>query len=768
MTTAVAVAIRASAGNVVQEMVGGHGNNSIQVHAGDSISLNISPGSVLSYIRLGNDLLIQLADGQYIRFVDWFGHDGVPQGQLYLSSDGMMSEIRFTGENHGVLTAENCLAPYSEDWQALNGLRFDCRDPLVGVAVSGHGAMVGSAVSPALLGVGVAVVGGAVMLSGKGGTAEASPDLYSRTIDGGGTSTTVTLDTADSGIRLSGSGVPGEMVTVAIGSSTQATTVGADGRWTVQFPASGLPEDGTYIASATFLGDGNPTTVIGGSFTIDLNAPPITVTEGFESTGSILNILQYSAGVTLSGTTEPGAALNVTLGVPGQPGAVARAALVNPDGTWSVTFTSAEVAGGERRQVVTITSTDRYGQSSTRTEAILLDTIPPPLDLNHVAGDNLINRSEAGSVIVISGTATPGSEIRLQIEGVQGSTRVTANALGEWTHSLLPGTFPEGVYSRQVTVSTTDLAGNETIVTRRLGIDTIAPSFASSDFRAETGADAVLNAQEREAGLPISGWAEAGVTVVVTMNGHNRTAIAGADGRWSVTFSADQIPKGEIASVPFSVIARDEAGNTSGPFTSSFALDTIAPNVPVLLETQDGSGGMRGISTTNTGDIYNLYRIDASGGAVRLSATVTQDSIYDETVYRFLPGQLVPDGSYLIIANQDTAGNAANTLVINSKTTGATVDLGREGLRDFDISTIDLTRAPDARLTISAQQLEDLVGPDKRLFINGESSDHVTLQHVTHVQENVLVNGQLYDIYTLGSSGAQVLLEDDLSRMVLS
>jgi len=256
MTTAVATAIRSSAGDVVLGMIGGDSHNSLQTHAGDMISLNIAPGSVLSYVKQGNDLVIQLTDGQTIRLIDWFGRDSIPLGQLYLSSDGMMTEIHFTGERHGVLIAESCVAPYSDDWHELNGLRFDCSDPLVGTAISGHGSLVGLTFSPAHMGLGFALVGGAVLLGGKGGSDPAQPEPHSRTIDGSGTATTVTLSTADAGIKLSGSGEPGEAVTVAIGSSAQTTQVGPDGRWIVRFAAPSLPEDGSYLATATFSGGG--------------------------------------------------------------------------------------------------------------------------------------------------------------------------------------------------------------------------------------------------------------------------------------------------------------------------------------------------------------------------------------------------------------------------------------------------------------------------------------------------------------------------------
>jgi hypothetical protein len=215
-----------------------------------------------------------------------------------------------------------------------------------------------------------------------------------------------------------------------------------------------------------------------------------------------------------------------------------------------------------------------------------------------------------------------------------------------------------------------------------------------------------------------------------------------------------------------SVTATDTAGNVSGPFTQTFDIDTIAPSTPTVIAAEDVAGGYRAITTTNTNDIYTFSRVDATGAAQSVSAQESQTFRRED---RFDFATDIPDGSYLVINTRDLAGNEANTLFIKNTATGVSVDLTREGLANFDLSAIDLTRAPDARLTISAQQLEALTGPDQQLIVKGESTDQVTLRNVTREEHNVrdAVTGQVYDIYTLGDSGARILLEDDVSRTVL-
>ena len=240
--------------------------------------------------------------------------------------------------------------------------------------------------------------------------------------------------------------------------------------------------------------------------------------------------------------------------------------------------------------------------------------------------------------------------------------------------------------------------------------------------------------------------------------------MAGSDGRWSVAFTSAQLPDDELRGVTATVTATDPAGNSS-THVATFDIDTIAPNTPTVIEAQDVAGALRGLTTVATTDIYTFHRIDATGAPILLTTTKEYDPQYREDEFRF-QNTTVPDGSYLVINTADAAGNDANTLFIKNTETGVDVVLSRQGLQNFDLSAIDLTRAPDAQLTISESQLLQLTGPDQTLLIKGESTDRVTLQGVTGVRDDVTINGAVYDIYTLGSHGATVLLEDDVTRVV--
>ena len=107
---------------------------------------------------------------------------------------------------------------------------------------------------------------------------------------------------------------------------------------------------------------------------------------------------------------------------------------------------------------------------------------------------------------------------------------------------------------------------------------------------------------------------------------------------------------------------------------------------------------------------------------------------------------------------EDAAGNESSTLYLRNSTGPVEVDLAREGLQEFDFGTINLSAA-DATLSISEAQVMALTGADKQLTIVGGTDDVVNLAGVTAVTDT----GDGFRLYSLGSAGASVLIEDDVT-----
>lgn len=155
------------------------------------------------------------------------------------------------------------------------------------------------------------------------------------------------------------------------------------------------------------------------------------------------------------------------------------------------------------------------------------------------------------------GTAEANATITLTIDGNRYTT--TANVDGTWTipltHALTDGDY-------HYTVTATDSAGNTTSSTATITIDTTAPDYLTGglDIASETGA--VGSHLTNQATPTFSGATESGATVTLMINGKTYTAIAGDNGKWSIT-----LPEGgKLAdgSYPYTITVTDASGNVSG------------------------------------------------------------------------------------------------------------------------------------------------------------------------------------------------------------
>lgn len=1044
MVKAVNFIVRDVAGGLGRGSIAGDGvGNVLPMGSGEDVSLNLTRSQVAAYSREGGDLIVTLTDERQLRLQGFFDANPGQPNQLFLSANGQIAEVYLTDAGGGTLYAAYAATETWDKYSALDALRFDDSDAVAVVAGSGDDATGMAGFIPGLLGGsgllwgGAAVVGGATLIGGGGG-GRANP-----TVDNATGSYTLTTNTVNPTMTVSGTGEPGDAVKVTVGGKEQTTTIGTDGKWAVTFPTTGLPADGTHEAVVVVTQPGGPSVTLDGpTFVIDLTPPAVAVTAGTEKAGDVENAAEYADGVTLSGTGEPGASISVVIG------SATRTTTVSSTGTWSVTFPTTQVQGGEYTTTVTVTATDALGNRTVITERVVIDTVPNPLAVNPVTADNTVNAAEAQAGFAVTGTTVPGASVTVTIGTV--TQTVTATATGTWSATFAAGTVSPGEYDATVTARTTDAAGNVSTTTHTMRVDTatavtltgpvagddivsateaaggvtltgtaqagaslvigwgtstltttagadgrwsvtvpsgsISPgeygttvtvtatdavgnsattnravrvdtiatvsidavqagdntvsgaeraggvtltgraeagatvvvsidgasrtvtatqsgawsaTFAASDLPQGTGqatitaratdaagnsasatqalaydtevrpltaatstpgadrvlnaaeaagglvvtgtvepgstvsvrlnsgaarsasvaadgswtvtlppgdipagesngtltisatdrfgntgsltetlaidtvvrsfaltggpigGDGVLNAAEVAAGLPLRGTAEPGASVVVTLSsGATRTATADSAGNWSLTFGAADLPTGERA-VTATVTATDRAGNTA-TLTENFRVDTVAPGSPEVVSFSRDANGLRAIGTEATDDLYSFTRIDAGGGRTSISATRTEDTVFDETNFRF--SSTVPDGSYLVIDTADAAGNRSSTLLVVDNTNASVVDLSRPNLSSFDLSAIDLTFAPDARMAITVQQLTAVTGADQTLLVKGGADDTVTMTGASATGQTRVIEGERYDVYALGTG--TVLLDEDIRPVI--
>ena len=298
-------------------------------------------------------------------------------------------------------------------------------------------------------------------------------------------------------------------------------------------------------------------------------------------------------------------------------------------------------------------------------------------------------------------------------------------------------------------------------------IDTLVRDFKRTG--GEIGGDGVLNASEISAGMILRGTVEPNSTVVITLqNGSTKTVNVGSSGIWTATFATDDLPTGE-GTMSVTMKATDAAGNVA-TLTEQVEYDTLAPGAPDVIsferDFRSSSSGVRGVGVTSSEDDLTFFKVGATGDATEIAATESNDpGNPGETSYSFGSNR-VPDGTYLVINTEDPAGNESSTLFIVNNTSSSVVDLSRDGLDGFDFSTINLTVAPQASLTITEAQILSLTGADKTLTIAGGTDDSVTMTGAVDTLRNETIDGNVYSVYTLGSQGATILLDDDIQKVI--
>ncbi|HLL55882.1 MAG TPA: Ig-like domain-containing protein, partial [Myxococcaceae bacterium] len=360
---------------------------------------------------------------------------------------------------------------------------------------------------------------------------------------------------------ISGTAEAGTTVTVFRSGTTVIGTavVDAAGSWGFTPPSALVDGLQTVTAQASDVAGNTSLVSTPRSFTVDALPPdvPLVLAPG---DGAQLN----TTTPVISGTAEAGSTVTVSVD-----GTDAGTAAVDETGGWRFTPGSAL---GQGTHTVRARVTDVGGRTGLASEprSFNVDLEPPgePAVLEPISGA-LLNTATP----LIAGTTESGGTVTLSIDGAVVAT-VPAGFAGSW--SFTPGSaLRDG--SHAVTARATDAAGNVGSVSasRAFTVDTLAPPAPVVMAPAHR---ALVN----ESSPPISGTAEPGGTVFVSLDGTTAvgTAIADVGGAWAVRPSA-AFRDGLHAVTAW---VRDAAGN-SGSLSAprSFVVDTVAPDAPVVV-----------------------------------------------------------------------------------------------------------------------------------------------------------------------------------------
>ena len=669
----------------------------------------------------------------------------------------------------------------------------------------------------------------------------------------------VNFDEAAGGVEITGTSTAGATVIVTVDGASREVVTGADGTWRAVYEAGSLPggEYDATVSASTVDAAGNASQT---SETVRID----TEVRDFDMQGNpggvdgVINAAEQGGGFVMTGQVEPGSAVVAEFA-----GSTVNA-VVAADGSWTATFTGAQVPGGTYSADVVATATDAAGNSSELRQAVAVDTEAGHLTLNAAAigGDGVINAAEADAGVLVTGQADPGATVIVSLDGVEHSVR--ADQTGQWRSRYNSGEITRGVHEADVTARTVDAAGNETQVagtvqvdtqvdnlsledlnlaigadgrdvinndvatggfvvtgtietgsqvfvtidgvrheaevdgngnwTARFGPNEIAPGERDADIRVDVTdpagntafiedtvrvdtfvnaldhagpvtADNVVNIAEAGAGVTLTGQVEAGSSVRVEVFGRSYDAVVAPNGVWSVEVLGRDVPAQE-GSVDMVVIATDWAGNTDR-ITEGFAIDTVAPDTPGIVGYFRQGDGYRNATVETSEDDIAIHQVDAGGNVRELDLGVHENSFTGETDYFFLDGAgrpaSVPDGSQLVVSGTDPGGNASSTYVVLDETNTQVVDVTNPNLAGFNIETIDLRFGDQAELTLTEAQLRGLSGNSDQVVVQGGADDQVTITGAQAAGQTQ-IDGQTFDVYTLGND-ATVVVDEDINTI---
>ncbi|WP_112979353.1 BapA-related adhesin SiiEA [Escherichia coli] len=547
------------------------------------------------------------------------------------------------------------------------------------------------------------------------------------------------INAAEKGADLTLSGTttnvePGQTVTVTFGGKNYTASVASDGSWTATVPAAdlaALPEGSASAQASVSNINGNSASAVH-NYSVDSSAPTIIINT--VASDNIVNASEADAGVTVSGSTtaEAGQIVTITLN---SPTVQTYQATVQADGSWSINIPAADLeALTDGSHTLTATVNDKAGNLASTTHNLAVDLTVPVLTINTIAGDDIINATEHGQALVISGSSTGGEAGDVVSVTLNNKTYTTTlDASGNWSVGVPAADVTAlGSGPQTVTASITDAAGNSDDASRTVTVNLTAPTIGINTI----ATDDVINSTEKGADLQISGTSNqpAGTTITVTLNGQNYTATTDASGNWSTTVPASAV--GALGEASYTVTANvtDSAGNSNSA-SHNVQVNTALPGVTINPVTTD--------DIINAAEAGSAQTISGQVTGAAAGSTVTVElggKTYTATVQADLSWNVsVPAADWQALGNGE--------LTVNVSVTNAVGNTG-SGTRDI---TIDAS-LPGLRVdTVAGDDVVNIIEHAQAQVITGSSSGFAAGTALT-----VVINNQTYAATVLANGSWSV------------
>ncbi|EPH6540190.1 BapA-related adhesin SiiEA [Escherichia coli] len=390
------------------------------------------------------------------------------------------------------------------------------------------------------------------------------------------------INAAESGQDLPITGTtdaqPGQTVTVTLNGQTYQGVVQSDGTWSVTVPAANVDAlaDGNATVTAS-VNDvaGNPTSV---SRVALVDATPPVVTINPVATDNVINTPEHTQAQIISGTVtgaQAGDIVTVTLNNSDY------TTVVDGSGNWSLGVPASVVSGlVDGSYPVSVSVTDKAGNTGSQSLTVTVDTAAPMIGINTIAGDDVINASEKGADVQITGTSDQpvNTAITVTLNGQNYTT--TTDASGNWSVTVPAlAVTALGQANYTVTAAVTNSIGNSNTASHNVLVDSALPGVTIN----LVATDDIINAAEAGVAQTISGQvtgAEDGDTITITLGGNTYTATVGSNLTWSVSVPAADIQALGNGDLTVSASVTNQNGNT-GSGTRDITIDANLPGLRV-------------------------------------------------------------------------------------------------------------------------------------------------------------------------------------------
>ncbi|PPE63962.1 Ig-like domain-containing protein [Pectobacterium brasiliense] len=474
----------------------------------------------------------------------------------------------------------------------------------------------------------------------------------------------------------------GDAITVTVGTETYQTTVNTDGKtWSVNVPGSVLAANGDVSATVTTRDTAGNTTTANTSHTygVDTVAPTASITIDNVTSDNVINASESGQTIAVTGQVgnevKAGDAITVTVGTE------TYQATVNTDGkTWSVNVPgSVLAANGDVSASVTTRDTAGNVTTANTSHSYGVDTVAPvaSISIDDVTSDNVINASESGQTIAVTGQV--GNEVKagdaVTVNVGTETYQTTVNADGKTWSVNVPGSVLAANGDISATVTTRDTAGNATTAntSHTYGVDMVAPTASISIDNVTS--DNVINASESGQTIAVTGKVDndvkAGDVVTVKVGTETFQTTVNTDGKtWSVNVPGTVLAaNGDISA---SVTTRDTAGNVTTVNTShAYGVDTVAPVASISIDNVTSDNVINATESGQTIAVTGKVDNDVKAGdtvTVKVGTEIYQTTVNTDgkTWSVNVPGTVLAVNSDIsaTVTTRDTAGNVttANTI----------------------------------------------------------------------------------------------------------